>query len=461
MDNTERYSDIRKKLNSVGTGFCLAKWKQVTLHLHIGQNHSCHHPGIHKIVKEDLENNPSALHNTKYKKELRREMLQGKRPTECDYCWKVEDNSNEFSDRTFKSAEEWALPHFDAIKNSSYLEDVNPSYVEVSFSNACNFKCSYCYPQFSTQWWEEIEQFGAYPTSTRHNSLDHLIREGKQPYKQSEVNPYVEAFWKWWPNLYKDLLNFRITGGEPLLHKDTFKVFDYVIDNPNPQLKLAINSNLGAPEKLYQHAKEKIKRISGEGLVREFILFTSCDGWGEQANYIRNGFDYNQWYDRCSELLEEIPKLTISIMGTYNVLSIPSYKKFIKDVYQLKKEFTNTDRYWFYPVGLDSSYLRHPNHQAANIITDDWHKEVFEQAQLMDFYESLGTLNPIGFTDVEIHKLRRIYDVVTAPKEEHSLKRDRKDFYRFFSEHDKRRGTDFVKTFPELEEFWNICKSIR
>ena len=30
-------------------------------------------------------------------------MLEGKRPVECDYCWNVEDNSNEFSDRTFKS----------------------------------------------------------------------------------------------------------------------------------------------------------------------------------------------------------------------------------------------------------------------------------------------------------------------------------------------------------------------
>ena len=61
MDNTERYSEIRRKLNSVGKGFCLAKWKQVTLHLHIGQNHSCHHPGIHKIIKEDLVDNPSLI----------------------------------------------------------------------------------------------------------------------------------------------------------------------------------------------------------------------------------------------------------------------------------------------------------------------------------------------------------------------------------------------------------------
>jgi hypothetical protein len=41
------------------------------------------------------------------------------------------------------------------------------------------------------------------------------------------------------------------------------------------------------------------------------------------------------------------------------------------------------------------------------------------------------------------------------------LKRDRKDFFRFFTEHDRRRGTDFLKTFPELEEFWNLCKNLR
>jgi hypothetical protein len=30
-------------------------------------------------------------------------MLEGQRPDECDYCWNVEDNSDRFSDRVFKS----------------------------------------------------------------------------------------------------------------------------------------------------------------------------------------------------------------------------------------------------------------------------------------------------------------------------------------------------------------------
>ena len=33
----------------------------------------------------------------------------------------------------------------------------------------------------------------------------------------------------------------------------------------------------------------------------------------------------------------------------------------------------------------------------------------------------------------------------------------RADFYRFFNEHDRRRNTSFIKTFPEMKEFWDEC----
>ena len=101
------YVDTKDKLDKIGPGMCLAKWTQVTIHLQNGHNHSCHHPTTHKISDKEIIRNPSALHNTRYKKEKRREMLEGKRPEECDYCWSVEDNSDRFSDRVFKSSEKW------------------------------------------------------------------------------------------------------------------------------------------------------------------------------------------------------------------------------------------------------------------------------------------------------------------------------------------------------------------
>ena len=111
----EVFESTRDKLNMVGCGFCLAKWTQVTMHLHNGTTHSCHHPKPHKIPLEEILSNPTALHNTKFKKEIRKEMLENKKPDECDYCWNIEGASYAFSDRTLKSSEPWSAP---------YLEDI-------------------------------------------------------------------------------------------------------------------------------------------------------------------------------------------------------------------------------------------------------------------------------------------------------------------------------------------------
>jgi hypothetical protein len=165
--------------------------------------------------------------------------------------------------------------------------------------------------------------------------------------------------------------------------------------------------------------------------------------------------------DRIDDLCEYIPRLTVDIMSTYNVLSVPSYKKLITDVYSLKAKHTNALRYYRQPLLLDSSYLRYPNHQSIKILDKEWSKEIWEQAQLVEFYEMLREdVNCYGFSDVEIVKIRRIYDYFISVDDEDRVAH-RKDFYNFFNEHDRRRGTDFCKTFPELEEFFHKCKEMK
>lgn len=458
------YVDVKEKLDVIGKGMCLAKWTQVTMHLQLGHTHSCHHPRTHSISKSEIARNPSALHNTTYKKRRRKEMLEGERPSECDYCWNVEDNSERFSDRTFKSAESWSLPHYNEIKKLDWRADYNPKYVEVAFSNACNFKCSYCSPAFSTKWMEEIEKHGAYPTTDKFNNLEYAIAENKMPFKQTEQNPYVDAFWKWWPDLYKDLHTFRITGGEPLMSKDTWDVLDYIIENPNPntKLNLAINSNLGVPDKLIDRFIEKVSKICDENRVNEFIIFTSVDTWGEQAEYIRTGLEFNRFWDNVNKVLAKCPRVNLTFMVTYNALSVPNYDKLINGVYGLKKEYGSTDRYWNSAVFLDTSYLRYPLHQTVQVLPYQWSENIFKQAQLTDFlgvplFENIF----IGYSDIEIQKIKRTYDWMISPQDASTQMYNRYNFGKYFTEHDKRRGTNFNKTFPELAEFFEFTKTIQ
>ena len=310
-------------LNKVSCSFCAAKWYNASLHLGHGYTNSCHLPLPHPIDIQEIKTNPSALHNTPYKKEQRKIMLKQERPQECSYCWAMEDNGK-LSDRHYRSGEPWAAKDFTAIMNSTGEEDVIPSYVEVNFNHVCNLMCSYCSPQFSSSWADEVDRLGGYPTSTTHNDPSHFVGRNR-PIPVREDNPYVDAFWAWWPTLYPELEHFRMTGGEPMLDKNTYRVFDYVLANPSPKLHLNVTSNFSVDEKSGQRDKGYVKELCQEGVLEHFMQYISLDGWGAQAEYMRHGLDFNLLWDRVNQFLTEIPyRNSITFIVTMNNLSVTS-----------------------------------------------------------------------------------------------------------------------------------------
>jgi hypothetical protein len=460
------FNITKNKLDSVGCGFCLAKWTQVTMHLHNGTTHSCHHPEPHKIGLEEINRNPSALHNSKVKKQARKQMLNNERPSECQYCWNVEDNSNSFSDRVFKSSEPWSEPYFKEISESNWRDDYNPKYVEVNFSNTCNFKCAYCGPEYSTKWMEEINEYGPYVLSYEYNGTRRMDDRNTRPYKQTEFNPYVEAFWIWWPELYNTLDTFRITGGEPLLSKDTWKVLDYIIDteNPNDKLKLSINSNLCVSDELIDRLILKLEKIINENRVKEVIIFTSCEGYGKQAEYTRFGLEFDRLFQNIDKILTILDKVTIVVMSTFNLFSVFSYEPLIKKIHSLKLKHFNTKRYWNSAIILDTSYLRFPPHMSFRILKDYITVDYFDRwikymkfnstYRSLNFYEQQN-IDDVGFSTQEIEKIVRIRDIFIADYETPNelFVKDRIDFYNFIIEYENRRGLNCIEYYPELEQF--------
>ena len=259
--------------DNLGPALCLAKWQQVSLHLPTGLTNSCYHPPLHRIDAEPLKDNPGALHNTVYKKEQRKIMLRNEKPSECSYCWNIEQHG-QLSDRHYRSGEPWAAEHFEEIKNGQ-SENPVPSYVEVNFNHACNLRCSYCSPQFSSSWADEATRYGAYPTSNLHNDPGYFSGNRK-PIPAREQNPYVDAFWEWWPELYPRLKHFRMTGGEPLMDNNTYKVFDYVLAFPKPDLHLNVTSNFSVEPKLYDRYHNYVSQLCNTN-IEHFMQYVSLD----------------------------------------------------------------------------------------------------------------------------------------------------------------------------------------
>jgi uncharacterized Fe-S cluster-containing radical SAM superfamily protein len=457
----------KKKLDNVGCGFCLAKWTQVTMHLHNGTTHSCHHPEPHKVSIEELSRNPTALHNSKVKKMARKEMLENKRPSECSYCWNVEDNSTSFSDRVFKSSEPWSEPFFDEISKSDWRDNYNPKYVEVSFSNTCNFKCAYCGPEYSSKWMEEINDHGPYQLSFEYNGTRRMEERNTKPYKHSENNPYVDSFWEWFPELYKSMDTFRITGGEPLLSKDTWKVLDFILETnePNRNLKLSINSNLGVPDNLIDRLIEKLDEIIRNGLVKEIIIFTSCDGYGIQSEYTRYGMNFEKLFNNIDKVLSALPKITVVVMSTFNIFSVFSYESLIRKIHELKIKHFNPYRYWSSSIILDTSYLRQPSFMSFRLlkgyISEDFFDRWIKYMKFNSTYRSLNflqmqTVEDVGFSTQEIEKVSRLRDIFVSDKnsDDSSLLQHKIDLNTFVKQYELRRGLKVLEIYPELTSFF-------
>jgi organic radical activating enzyme len=416
-------------------------------------NNSCYHPPLHPIDPAAIALDPGALHNTEHKKAQRVLMLQQQKPKECQYCWNMEAH-DKLSDRHYRSGEAWAAVDFERIRNSTGTEDdVIPSYVEVNFNNACNLKCSYCSPQFSSSWADEANRYGAYATSTPHNAPEHFTG-ARRVIPAREHNPYVEAFWSWWPTLYPELEHFRMTGGEPLMDRNTYRVFDYVLENPSPKLHLNVTSNFSVEPALMDKYLGYVKQLCTPN-IEHFMQYVSLDsGLGPQAEYIRSGMSADRVVHNVNRYLADIPsRNSLTIIATMNNLSVTGFKDLLTWILHLRRVHSTTyQRVWF-----DTPVLREPAWQSLQILPESYVGKL-EQARDFMLANMETATDPFhGFKDYEVQRLERdIAWMRAGQQQDHGAAKG--DFYRFFSEHDRRRGTDFLATFPEMKSWWTECE---
>ena len=437
----------QKYLDTKSASFCGAKWYNATIWLGSGMTTSCHHPLPHKIDLEEIKKNPSAIHNTKEKKEQRKQMQCGDRPAGCEYCWKIEDIGRDaISDRVYKS-KIYTDKELDDAYMSDHNTDFNLRTLEIAFDRTCNFACSYCNPAFSTTWARDIKQGGSYSdmTTDGRNHFTHA-HDSAEPYKKDESNPYVEAFYKWWESdLHKTLDELRITGGEPMMSPNLWRLLDWIEtqgDRMKPDMRIAINSNLGAKQSIIERFKQKLKNFSN------FHLYTSNESTFGQAEYIRDGLNYEQWQNNILSMMKESIPSEVHNMATINALCLETLPQFLENIVQLK----TVSKLHGPSLNFTLNILRFPSFQSPLVLPDDL-RNLFKQN-----LEKFLIKNEKYLEHMEVNHTQRLIDYLDVVKTPHAgaatQEKLQKDFKIFYSQYDKRRNKDFVKTFPIIGEWY-------
>ena len=455
MDDIARIKKFIPIMNEISPTFCMAKWHHTTIYLGTGETHSCYHPAPHKIPLGEISVDPSALHNTEQKKHERLEMLNGGKPSGCNYCWNIEAMGEDYiSDRKERNSTIYTPERFQQIKDGDWFQNINPQYIEISFGNECNFKCGYCHPKHSSAYYKEIKDHGPYDMVKNHrNDIDWF-----QIYEE-ETNPYVEAWWRWWPTVSKTLTILRITGGEPLLQQSTWKLLDDLEVNPLPNLELNINSNMGVKPVLISRLTQKVNSLVAQGKIKDFKLFTSMDTWGKPAEYIRTGLDTGIWEENLNTYLTETT-LPVTFMVTFSVLTVTNFQSLLEKILEWRRKYNGNDQKKWQRVRFDTPFLKEPLQYDMNILP----KEEFMSymySHLRFINDHMDDKDRTMFSEYEFEKFKRVVSYMeTTHYSEEKLAEGRKDFYKWFTEYDRRRGTDFVKTFPALVNFMEQCSDL-
>ena len=433
-------------LDTKSASFCAAKWYNATIWLGSGMSTSCHHPPAHKIDAEAIRTNPSAIHNTVEKKIDRLNMQLGNRPKGCEYCWKIEDmGRNAVSDRVYKS-KIYPLEALNEAYTQPHQDDVNLRTLEIAFDRTCQFACSYCNPAFSSTWVKDIQRNGAYESlvSDGRNHFTHS-HDSSQLYRFGETNPYTEAFFEWWEtDLHKTLQELRVTGGEPLMSGETWKLLDWFKENRGRSTtKLAINSNLGMDSTKLQEFIEKVKDIP------HLEIYTSMESVDNQAEYIRDGLDYDQWMHNVGELLEHDSIKAVHCMSTINALCLERLPNLLYQLLELKQMY-GRER-----VNFTLNILRFPSFQSALILPPEIRTQ--DKDRLQDFWNR-NQNNPY-MHEHELNHIQRLIDYLDVVKTPHSdtfdMPKLHNDFKQFFTQYDQRRGKNFTQTFARLADWYN------
>jgi hypothetical protein len=181
------------------------------------------------------------------------------------------------------------------------------------------------------------------------------------------------------------------------------------------------------------------------------------DTWGAPAEYIRTGLDLTVWERNLDTYLTQT-QLPITFMCTFNILTVTNFQNLLEKILEWREKYNGVNQNKWQRVRFDTPYLKEPLQYDMNLLPKDEFMP-YMQSHLDFILANLDDKNRSKFNDLEYAKFERVVKYMeSAIYTPEKIKEGRRDLFNWFTEYDRRRGTDFVNTFPELANFYKDCK---
>ncbi len=501
--------DKNTKQMKITDSLCTARWGYPLVDFSKGEVRTCCRTRGERVTSEQIDRLGTDIFlNTDFQLERRKEMLEGKRHPACETCWiieeagvqsprfpnenipypwtKAEDGSRDFSNlnentvlRNIHTGE--LITPATLTESSSILRSEHPYMLEINLSNTCDLKCSYCSPYFSSKWEKEFELWAL---GAGIEKFDQNVETFIKNDIRKEVDErFMDTFWEWFNG--KPILTLGrvgIIGGEPLINPKMPEFLDKLIESYS-KIPLEKRPHSGYSDKngVYRRDHKPLiwfvtnlntptkvmDRFINEHLPKLTEIFhveihASLESVGKRIEYTRDGLSWEKYKENVERLCAlKLENFNFGFQIALNCLSMTTLTEFLKYAKYLHDHYER-------PIILKHNLVSHPEFHHPAILPPQFAHYLEDALNFLDSVKDkmIHIEDPWGTWSAYHDYISTIYKSIkeeqgkTLPWKTGTLEDVHVLFFRFFNEYDRKRGTNFLKTFPEYASFFRNCRKL-
>ncbi len=429
----------------------------------VGPTNDKEHGGQVGILKDE-EGRPNNLNvsdfetawNSKYMRNVRKQMLNGEMPPSCLKCYK-EEAAGHNSKRMWETAYWSNRVNVDTLlENTNEDGSVPPqlAYIDLRFGTKCQLACVMCSPHDSSGW---IKDWKAIFPAVENASLKETMQwQDKGSTNGSSYNWHKQnpTFWKQFYEQMPNMQQIYFAGGESLIIEEHYEILEHAIKMGYAKdLELRYNSN-GVEWRedlfdLWKHFK----------LVR---FHYSVDSIESMNAYIRYPSEWKRTEEVFHILDNETPNNTeITVACAVQALNIYYVPDFIK--WKLQQGFKKINMWPFGAGGINYHFVYHPPHLNVKVLPK-WFKAECRKKyeEFYPWWEENYMLGVPSWHKDKVTKddflnasygIQRLKGMINFMESE-DWSRRLPEMKEFLQRCDTQRGNKFADVFPEMKDIF-------